>query len=234
MPNLLDYMKFAVDGSVLDNPQEPEHVPLFLPSNSLLHAACPSLCPSKLLNTEARLREAQAHEALDDLRRHLRTRTFANKYKVKDIVGQRQNIRVRSWQATIDRQAAESTRIYRFARTRLLELRRSGDWEKVLQVLEDDNIHVLNECVLTQREKEERAALQKELSLPLEGIFGQAVQNSVRIGEGRRMMSLIWVTSGGTGEDDNDPRTLDGEFCLAVLSLSSVGTEKSWIALRVE
>ena len=62
----------------------PWDYPLRLPSSLHLRSACLPI----LQQHEFRLREAQAYEALDELRDHLRLRSHMYKYKDENIVGQ--------------------------------------------------------------------------------------------------------------------------------------------------
>lgn len=67
-------------------------VPLFLPS-----AVCATLsCYPTLLDSEYRLRVAQAHDILNNLRRHLRLRSHLYNFKDRFVRGQRPNTRARS------------------------------------------------------------------------------------------------------------------------------------------
>ena len=81
-----------------------------------------------------------------------------------------------------------------------------GDWERALKVLADDDVRSLNERILTEQEKADRAALRRTAGMPVEGVLGLAYESGPPIGEGRRTISWIWLADGG-GEDDNDPNT---------------------------
>ena len=151
IPALASHIRTLSNGALDGNAsQEPEEIPLLLPSDPLLNGSRLSICSTTLIELEARLREAQADEALGDLRNKLRARTYVNNYKVKNVTGQRMNIRARSWQASIDRQANVCARRYRTARAALLVLRGPGDWEQRLKLLRDDDIRAINDRVLTE------------------------------------------------------------------------------------
>ena len=67
----------------------PYDLPPYFPSS--LPTRTP--CTTKLQAYEFRLREGQAHEALEDICQHLRLRTHLHKHKDKNVVGQRANTR---------------------------------------------------------------------------------------------------------------------------------------------
>ncbi|KIP01466.1 hypothetical protein PHLGIDRAFT_80565, partial [Phlebiopsis gigantea 11061_1 CR5-6] len=209
MPLLSSTVCFAPNGAIEDADggatQEVEHVPLFLPSHPALESSRSAICDKTVIDVEMRLREAQAHEALDDLRHQLRIRTFANKYKKQQITGQRMNLRARKWQQTIDERAASCAARYRVAREALLRLRGPGDWEKSLKPLHDEDIRAINDRALTQHELEERRSIREAGGLPVDGIFGQSTQDGVEVGEGRRTLSWIWLVDGGDSQSDSDP-----------------------------
>ena len=233
MPGLHRHVQFLPNGSVDNNiQQQPEDIPLFLPSAVALHDARDEVCDRQLCNLEDRLRETQAKEALEDLRRHLRTRTFASKYKIKHAVGQRANTRARQWLATIERRAMSSAKLYRHARTALMELRGPGDWERTLKVLADDDVRSLNERVLTEQEKADRAALRRAAGMPVEGVLGLAYESGPPIGEGRRTLSWIWLADGGS-EDDNDPNTRESKWSMTFRP-SELNTHVVTTGLRIE
>ena len=112
MPGLEQIIQFEANGAIVDDNREPEHIPLCLPSDVRLEGHRGEVCNDDLVQLEGRLRVSQAEEALDNLRHQLHVRTFANKFKVKNMVGQRENARGRQWQATIDRRATAAAKRY--------------------------------------------------------------------------------------------------------------------------
>ena len=186
----------------------PEDLPLIfastLPADIRL-----STCPAPFTNIEERLREAQAYEALGDVRRYLRQRNFASTFKIKNVTGQRANTRARQWLNTINAKVVAAKHTYRHARACLLNLRGPGDWEKVLRVLDDSDVRGLNECALTEAEKAEREAIRERGGL-VDEVDGMAVAHSVSIGEGRRTLSWIWSAPGSVGQGDSE--TVKGVF----------------------
>lgn len=165
-------------------------------------------CPPSVTSIEERLREAQAFEALNDVRRYLRQRSFASGFKIKNITGQRANTRARQWINTINSKVINAKLLYRCARSCLLSIRGPGDWEKTLRVLADADVRAVNERALTAEEKADRLAVQ-EAGGVVDPVDGVAVQQTVSLGDGRRTLSWIWYASGGL--DANDSETVNGK-----------------------
>ncbi|OBZ68735.1 hypothetical protein A0H81_11116 [Grifola frondosa] len=88
-----------------------ENYPLLLPSAAVSHITC----DPRLLEHEWQLRYGQAHENLDDLRRHLRLRTHMYKYKDRFIRGQRENTRARTTIAAVEAKVSADASRYRMA-----------------------------------------------------------------------------------------------------------------------
>lgn len=78
-----------------------EQVHLYFPSElSSIDRA--SACAIGISDVEARIRHADASEALDELRRYLRTRTYLNKWRIKNISGQHRTTRACALQHQVD------------------------------------------------------------------------------------------------------------------------------------
>lgn len=204
MPGLARFIQFDANGSIVDEDCHPEDVPLCMPSDARHIGRRAEVCDRNLQDVEDRLRASQAEESLEDLRHQLRTRTFANRFKIKNFVGQRDNTRGRSWQAVIDRRAIAAAKRYRRAREAMLQLRGAGEWEKIFQVLQDDDVRSFNERALTEQEKADRAAIRQAAGMSVEGVYGLDFDDNLSVREGRRTISWIWLASGGA-EDENDP-----------------------------
>ncbi|KAF6758787.1 hypothetical protein DFP72DRAFT_807241 [Ephemerocybe angulata] len=162
-----DSASTVVDGKP---PIEAYEIPLLLPS------ALPAsvVCSPNLIDYEAQLREGQAYDALDDLRRHLRTRAYLYKRKDKHSRGSqtsvsantRSNTAIKRAQQGVDSAAIKYNRAYKA----LMVLRGSeatGDddeeeqWRRDLRRLRASDIRGLSE-----------------------GLFGDS--------EGSRSVSWIW------------------------------------------
>lgn len=178
--------------------------PLHLPS-SIPHGERDRTCHSSLFVVEADLRYGQASDALEELRRHLRTRTSTNRFKIKNVTGQRANTRARTLQKSIDKRVKMSAAKYRRAHDAHLAIVGHGEWESVLQVLEPADVRALNERGLNEHEKEERRRLRLRVGLPNEeDEFAVDETTSGGAGEGYRRLSWIWLRPTGSAEDEAD------------------------------
>ncbi|KZV75993.1 hypothetical protein PENSPDRAFT_549397, partial [Peniophora sp. CONT] len=86
---------------------------------------------------EARLRLANMHGALEELKRFLHLRVQFNKFKIRQITGQTKNVTARLSQATTEKRvvaAAGKYRRHRAAYKALVGADRKG-WEKKWKVL---------------------------------------------------------------------------------------------------
>lgn len=186
MPGLRHHLNLS-DNDIACNPED---VILHLPSQ-LPPDARAKVCDQRLSSAKDQLREAEACEALEDLRRHLRSWMFANKFKIKNITGQKANTRARMWQKTIDNRAVACKHRYRRARTSLLALRGPGDWETILRVLNDADVRALNERALTAQEEADWAKARQAAGAVEEELQG-VVLDGDQLGEGWRTLSWIW------------------------------------------
>jgi hypothetical protein len=122
----------------------PHDLPLYLPSS--LSERTP--CALKLKEYEFRLREAQAYEALEDVRQHLRLRTHMYKHKDKNLVGQRANTRSQNLINRVQRKVNASAAMYTRARNALTKLSSPlGEhlWRTRLLALASEDIRPLEE-----------------------------------------------------------------------------------------
>lgn len=190
----------------------PEHVedfPLFMPSE-LSKADIRKYCPNGLAAVEDHIRFAEASDVLERLRHHLRTRSFANKFKIANVTGQVRNSRARETQARIDDKVNAAAETYRRARAAVKKLRGAGPWEMKLQVLEKSHIRALNERELTQQEKAEVAAVHAANGVMTSVDVEDERRNAaLSVGEKDRGPSWIWF-SGVKFEGLDDPMTRKG------------------------
>ena len=197
--------------SILDDSPDvlAKNVRLYFPSE-LCSADRDHACANSIASIKSRIRHADASEALDDLRRYLRTRTCLNKWRSKNISGQHQSTHARALQHRVDVKVQEAKIHYRHSRKALLTLDGTGNWERVLQVLHDGDVRALNERELTQREKEQReyrtAHGHRTADDSREGVVIEGA-----LGEGRRTLSWIWLT---VATDENSAEMHDGTFSL--------------------
>ncbi|KAJ7065998.1 hypothetical protein B0H15DRAFT_743445, partial [Mycena belliarum] len=137
-----------------DDKAKPEDIPLYLPSSFNVEART-AMCVPGLSAEEERLRHAQAAEALRELCRHLRTRTFAHSFKRKHTAGQAAYTKSQALQSAIEARIRGAATSYRTARAALLALRGAGEWELVYRQLQFHDIRGMNERALNDEEKEE-------------------------------------------------------------------------------
>lgn len=205
MPGLRSVLQ---DPSVLDDSAEAlvEGIRLHFPSE-LPSADRDQACANGFADIEARVRLADTSEALDDLRRHLRTRTYLNKWRGKNVSGQHRGTRARAVQHRIDVKVHAAKTRYRHSRKALFALQGAGTWELTLQLLRDEDVRALNERELTDREKEERdfRICHGHYSAD-DSREGVVVQGA--LGEGRRKLSWIWMTVSG---EENSAEMHEGE-----------------------
>jgi hypothetical protein len=168
-------------------------------------------CAEGIADIEARVRHADASEALDDLRRYLRTRTFLNKWRVKNVSGQHRGTRARGLQHNIDVKVQSAKTRYRHSRNAHFILKGHGDWEQVLKVLKDEDVRALNERALTQHEKDDRVR-RMAMGTPMDDDSLEGVAVAGVIGEGRRTLSWIWFT---VSDDENSPDMHEGKQTIA-------------------
>ncbi|KAJ6544857.1 hypothetical protein DFH09DRAFT_1088395 [Mycena vulgaris] len=175
MPKLRRYLSLSQKLVWDADDREPEATRLFMPSDFLSPNARMKACARALDGIEARLRDAEAGEALDNLREGLRTRTAATKFKICDWSGQR---------ALTCGQGI------------LRQLKGHGKWENVLQLLTTDNVRALNERSLTEEEKGERERLLVLGEMPEEGgisAVGDVVSVSEKEDNDERLHEVEWA-----------------------------------------
>lgn len=156
-------------------PDQAEQLPLYLPSN------VPHLAPSELRELEARLRKAQADDALSTIRRLRRAITGVIAFKRKNVsgMGNRSNTRMQTLFSKFQSKIGLAKQRYRSARAALISLEPEGDWHTTLKELKDEDIRGPN------REDDEETDRRKK-----------------RTGEGRYQPSWIWMTPGANLSND--------------------------------
>lgn len=128
-----------VEDSDYDNPES--HA-LHLPSE-LISSRTLSPTGKILANMEAKLRFAQATDALSGLRRSLAIRAELSKYKDTQVRGQHANTRARAVLSTAEEKTATYAARYRRARSAYFRLMGPGDWEDTLRALKDGDIRTM-------------------------------------------------------------------------------------------
>ncbi|KAJ7737472.1 hypothetical protein B0H14DRAFT_3898421 [Mycena olivaceomarginata] len=203
----------------------PEVTRLFMPSEIADPRSRERVCAMGLPTLEARLREAEAAEALESVRVGLRTRTMTNRYKLRNYTGQGLMTKGQGILRQINIRIHIAKLHYRYSRAALVALRGHGDWEERLCMLDDDDIRGLNERALTAEEKAQNKQWADIGGAIIEGGIARAA--GVASGEGSHTLSWIWYQV-GAGEGENDERleeALRVEWCKA-LARSSRYTEE--------
>ena len=163
---------------------EPELINLFLPSAIRTTVAC----VDSLRRYEFEHREAQANDALNEIRDRLRLRTHLYKFKDRFIRGQRPNTRSRSEINRLSQKIDMSAKKYEVAYealVRLAPILDETEWNTYLKPLDrDHDIRALDEAGYDQS-------------------------------EGKRRLSWIWLAPGvilDANGEEGDEHVHDGKF----------------------
>ncbi|KAG1784916.1 uncharacterized protein HD556DRAFT_1435299 [Suillus plorans] len=118
---------------------KPQDFPLYLPSALLNHLDC----NHRLMKHEWKLRQAQAHDALNELRSHLRLCSHIYKFKDKNLRGQAASTRAQNLIARVKAKKDAAVARYRCARQAIESLSCRLDemgWEATLRPLRHEDI----------------------------------------------------------------------------------------------
>ncbi|KAJ6447896.1 hypothetical protein C8R45DRAFT_1115651 [Mycena sanguinolenta] len=196
-----------------DGERDAEAIRLFLPSDITDSAKRVKACAEGLPDVEASLREGEAHDALEALRQGLRVRTMTNRFRIRNATGQRALTRGQGVLRQNNVRIHKAKLRYRYARNALSRLRGNGEWERKLQVLQDEDIRVLNERAVTTEEMAQREAVHNLHDVNEGGVANYGV---VALGEGRRTLSWIWYTVQPDGPTEEElVEALRVEWCKA-------------------
>ncbi|KAJ7129684.1 hypothetical protein C8R44DRAFT_872918 [Mycena epipterygia] len=194
--------------------RDAEAIRLFLPSDLAEKRKRERACVIGLPAIEEELREAEAHDTLEDLRQALRTQTMTNRFKIRNMTGQRALTRGQGVIRQINVRIHKAKIRYRYVRNALLRLRGHGVWEKALQALEEEDVCALNERAMTAEEAAKRKQLVELGELVEEGV---AEMQTLAAGETRRTLSWIWYTV-NAADPDNEGELVEAlrvEWCKA-------------------
>ncbi|KAJ7898753.1 hypothetical protein B0H13DRAFT_802882 [Mycena leptocephala] len=129
-----------------------QHMALLLPSDIKERVEC----DTELYEYEFRLREAQAHEALDDLRHEPLIRTHLYKYKDRFAREVKANARCQTKITTVEEKNRQSAARYRAARKALVGLGRvlkKTDWESTLLPLAAEDVRGMPRALFQDPER---------------------------------------------------------------------------------
>ncbi|PPQ80627.1 hypothetical protein CVT24_002727 [Panaeolus cyanescens] len=220
IPGLLQYQAdIAKKNGPAVVAEHPEDYKIWLPSH-LPADLRKDMCYPGLPDMEEKMRTAQCYDALDSLRHCLRVKSRLYFQKQKNIRGQRDGTRSR---AVIDRVHAKAVMAgtkYRWARAAKMNLSGKGDWEKVLQPLEDKDIRSYREAERV-RPKQGRQGTKEDGMVDWEIVpdesnvnFGLEEERDKRSGTGetRRTISWIWLVPRKPDATDKDDDILRVEW----------------------
>ena len=173
-----------------------------------------------------RLREAQAYDALDKVRNMLKVKSRMIEFKNRNVRGQREGLKSRSVIDSIHEKARMAAERYRRARIAKMFLSGPGDWEAILQVLEDGDIRGYQDPNRLRVRQGRRGILDDEqlerlaTSTPYVvadnedlTLFNEPRGRRDGTGETRRTLSWIWTTdSNVAGPEDLSDDILRAEW----------------------
>ncbi|RDX40319.1 hypothetical protein OH76DRAFT_1459536 [Lentinus brumalis] len=150
-----------------------EEVRLGLPSE-ISSSRRDAVCTPRLQEIEARLREGQCRDALQNVRNKLHTLSHLYLYKKTHVRHQGASTRARSEISAQDVRKGRAVAKYRRARRAKLALSGRGAWEVELRVLEDEDVRGIHDDDPATAKKRKR--------------HGEQLTPA----EGRRILSWIW------------------------------------------
>jgi hypothetical protein len=136
---------------------------------------------------------------------------LAHQFKRRHTSGQVAYTKSQALQSSIEVRIKGAMARYQTARAALLSLRGPGDWEEILQVLQQKDIRGMNERTLNEEEKEEERKAKVLAGLDPDGDevdeFGEVVEATVpfnlETGEGSQSLSWIWYTGAARDVGEN-------------------------------
>ncbi|KAI0055821.1 hypothetical protein BV25DRAFT_1921506 [Artomyces pyxidatus] len=192
------------DSASTHTTRRPELIKLHLPSDLTIEERG-EFCNAELVEVECRLRKAAMGEALDDVRHQLRFRTYMNKWKIRNVKGQRPNTRARATQARIEDSVKRAVETYRLNRKAYYSLLGEGDWQRKFRELKDEDVHGLGQQLVRDLENAEDEQVQD---------WVRKRNGSTASGESRYVLPWIWY-SAGQGLDSDALEVGDGESVAA-------------------
>jgi hypothetical protein len=175
----------------------PETTPLYLPHQLPLSSRL-SPANSNLSKIEAKLRFAQATDALAELRRALSVYAHLRSYKIREVRGQRANTRANT---LVEKSQARTHAIaarYRNSRDAYLKLEGPGSWEQQLQVLKKEDIRPMVDHEV-ELENNETTMKRRRKDGPREG---------------HCTLSWIWMAPGVVADDSEE---MHAGMCIAYI-----------------
>ncbi|KAF7336029.1 CxC2 domain-containing protein [Mycena sanguinolenta] len=173
MPGLTQWMARQLPPLPARDSSKPETIKIYLPS-SLPTADREAVCAPGLVAQEERLCKAQAEDSLRDLRRGLRTRTFAHRFKRQHLSGQGE------WERILQELRKEDIR---------------GMNERMMN--EEEKEENRKARLLAGLSADAQGDELDDFGEPVE----LTVLFNLETGEGKRQLSWIWYTAAQAGAD---------------------------------
>lgn len=238
LPGLLQLLSDLDEAPPTVEEGHPEDFKLWLPSH-LPSNRRRATCFEGLPKIESRLRIAQCHDSLDEVRYMLRVKTRMVQFKNQNVRGQREGIRSRAVISRVQEKVMDAVRRYREGREALVKL--SGDGAGVetegaslpsLQELKDEDVRSYRDPDLVKPLGSGRVGNNKDtlngeaiilsVALPTPSLSESDIlytaARSTRDGTGETYKTLSWIwTTGSTlridDDTDADDRVLRAEWC---------------------
>jgi len=140
MPGLLQHRNtLESQAAPTSDTDHPEDAVIWLPSR-IPENLRSRVCYTGLPDIENRIRTAHCYDSLDAIRHTLNVKSRLVEFKNRNVRGQRDGTRSRTVIDRVHDRAKVAAEKYRVARRAKLALVGPGDWEEVLQVLNDGDI----------------------------------------------------------------------------------------------
>jgi hypothetical protein len=162
--------------------RDAEAIWLFMPSDITDAAKRVRACAARLPEIEVELCEGEAHEVLEKLHQGLRIRTMMNRYRLHNATGQCALTRGQGVLHENNVKIDKAKLRYRYAQNTLMQLRGNGEWARQLRVLEDGDVHALNERALTEEEAAQRGTIHDLRDVEEGGVEMMGVVANGRLG----------------------------------------------------
>ncbi|KAL1671328.1 hypothetical protein EV122DRAFT_226759 [Schizophyllum commune] len=197
-----------------DKAIDPEHLTITMPSRlpaDKRRVACAEGLPAK----ELKLRRAQAHDTIQQIRKKLHAKQYYIQYRNSNLTGQKQNTRARTLLATLQERIDLDAQAYRAARQAILDLR---------GVNQDPDYPALHAKDLQL--EGERAEADDDAARKSAAADRQRTRH-VHVSTGKSTMSWIWTANGLYANTDID--AADVEKTVRHLWAQALARKNRWV-----
>ncbi|KAF9030058.1 hypothetical protein BJ165DRAFT_1359078 [Panaeolus papilionaceus] len=222
MPGLLQHQaNLAKQTGPVVEPEHPEDFTIWLPS-LIPEKLREVVCYLGLAEMEHQLCTSQCYNALKLLRHNLCLKSRLVKHKQTDSQGQHESTRSRTVINRVHQKACAAGDKYHWAREAKLKLAGPGEWEKVLKILDDDDIRSFQdaECLkpktgrkgtledkdlITEWEEVDKPMPTNKKIPPAKIVEGRVRTQADGTGEtGRTILWIWWMPRKPDGDDESD------------------------------